>query len=54
MDLVAPYAHGGHQLGKGVARGFDRPPLMLPKDSDGSSDVRQEDAKFGGVEIREM
>lgn len=53
MGLVAPYAHGGHQLGKGVARGFDQPPLMLSKNSDGSSDARQEDAKFGGMETRE-
>lgn len=48
MDLVALYAHRGHQLGKGVARGFDQPPLMLSKNSDASSDGRQEDAKSGG------
>ncbi|XP_013909605.1 PREDICTED: cadherin-related family member 4 [Thamnophis sirtalis] len=47
MGLVAPYVHGGHQLGKGVARGFDQPLLMLSKNSDGSNDARQEDATFG-------
>lgn len=44
--LCSPCAHGAHQLGKGVAQGFDQPPLMLSKNSDGSSDPRQEDAKL--------